>query len=109
MKARKLLVNGCRGYLANVVELSRKEKLTWGDVPVVRDFIEVFPEELSGLPPNRAITFEIELMLGTAPISKAPYSMALAELKELQVQLQELLDRGFVHSSYSPWGALVFF
>ena len=71
--------------------------------------MEVFPEELLGLPPDRAIVFEIELMLGTSPIFKAPYRMASIELKELQTQLQELLDRGFIRPSYSPWGIPVLF
>ena len=57
------------------------------DVPIVRDFLEVFPEELPGLPPDREIEFVIELLSGTAPISKAPYRMAPAELKELRKQL----------------------
>ena len=83
MKARKLLANGCVGNLANIVDLSREEKLKPEDVPVVQDFVEVFPDELPDLPPSRAISFEIELMPGTVPISKAPYHMALTELKEL--------------------------
>ena len=79
------------------------------EVPIVKEFIEVFPEELPGLPPEREISFEIELLPGSAPVSKAPYRMAPAELKELQIQLQELLDRGFIRQSYSPWGAPVLF
>ena len=83
MKARKLFVTGCRGYLVNVVELTKEEKLTLRDVPVVRDFMEVFPKELPGLLADRAIAFEIELMPRMALVSKAPYCMASAELKEL--------------------------
>ncbi|KAL5552832.1 hypothetical protein UlMin_040233 [Ulmus minor] len=79
------------------------------DVLVINEFIEVFPEDLPGIPPDREITFEIELLPGTAPISKAPYRMAPAELKELQTQLQELLDKGFIRPSHSPWGAPVLF
>ena len=71
--------------------------------------MDIFPEELPGLPPVREISFEIELLPGTGPISKAPYRMAPAELKELQIQLQELLDKGFIRPSHSPWGALVLF
>ena len=70
------------------MDTSKEEKLQPKDVPIVKDFIEVFPEELPGLPPDRVITFEIELLPGTAPISKAPYQMAPAELKELQTQLR---------------------
>ena len=72
-------------------------------------FPDVFPEELPGLPPDREIEFEIELLPGTALISKASYRMAPAELKELKQQLQELLDKKFIRPSYSPWGASVLF
>ena len=78
-------------------------------MPVVNEFTSVFPEDLPGLPPDREVTFEIEVLPGTAPISKAPYRMAPAELKELQIQLQELLDKGFIRPSHSPWGAPVLF
>ena len=71
--------------------------------------MDVFLEELPGLPPDRAISFEIELLPRTAPISKAPYRMAPAELKELQLQLQELLEKGFICPSHSLWGAPVLF
>ena len=76
---------------------------------MVNEFVSVFPEDLPGLPPDREVTFEIEVLPGTAPISKAPYRMAPVELRELQVQLQELLDKGFIRPSYSPWGAPVLF
>nr|GFC87025.1 putative reverse transcriptase domain-containing protein [Tanacetum cinerariifolium] len=69
----------------------------------------VFPDELPGIPPVREVEFSIELISGAEPISKAPYRMALIELKELKDQLQELLERGFIHPSMSPWGAPVLF
>ncbi|KAL5541801.1 hypothetical protein UlMin_009511 [Ulmus minor] len=109
MRARKWLASGCTGYLAAVVDTTKKQKVELNDVPVVNEFVDVFPEELPGLPPDREVTFEIEVLPGTAPISKAPYRMAPAELKELQIQLQELLDRGFIRPSHSPWGAPVLF
>ena len=96
MKARKWLASGCFGFLANVIDTTPKEKDKLEDVQVINEFIEVFPENLPGIPPDREITFEIELLQGTAPISKAPYRMAPTELKELQTQLQELLDKGFI-------------
>nr|GEW64402.1 putative reverse transcriptase domain-containing protein [Tanacetum cinerariifolium] len=77
--------------------------------PIVWDFSDVFPEELSGIPLERKVEFGIELIPGTQPISKAPYRMALIELKELKEQLQELLDLGFIRPSVSPWGAPVLF
>ena len=75
----------------------------------MREFTDVFPEELPGLPPQRDIEFTIDLEPGTAPISKAPYRMAPAEMKELKAQLDELLQIGFIRPSVSPWGAPVLF
>ncbi|KAL5546420.1 hypothetical protein UlMin_006107 [Ulmus minor] len=109
MKARKWLDSGCTGYLAAVVDTTKKARVELNEVPVVKEFVDVFPEELPGLPPDREVTFEIEVLPGTAPISKAPYRMAPAELKELQTQLQELLEKGFIRPSHSPWGAPVLF
>ncbi|KAL5554469.1 hypothetical protein UlMin_041870 [Ulmus minor] len=109
MRARKLLSSGCQGYLATVVDTTHEEKSKPEEIAVVREFLDVFPAELPGIPPEREISFEIELLPGSAPVSKAPYRMAPAELKELQIQLQELLDKGFIRPSYSPWGAPVLF
>ena len=82
-----------------------EEKLKIEDVPIVWDFPEVFPEDLPGLPPNREIKFEIDLVPGTELKSRAPYRMALAELNELHKQFRELLEKGFIRSRYLPWGA----
>ena len=76
---------------------------------VVCEYSDVFPEDLVGLPPHREIEFSIDLVPGTAPISMAPYHFAPAELVEFKVQLQELLDKGFVRPSVSPWGAPALF
>ena len=76
---------------------------------IVREFPDVFPEELPGIPLEREVDLSIEIVPGTTPVSRAPYRMAPAELKELKVQLQELLDKGFVRPSISPWGAPVLF
>ena len=76
---------------------------------VVNEYLDVFPEELPGLPPERELEFSIDLLPGTAPISKAPYRMAPVELQELKVQLKEMLDKGFIRPSVSPWGAPVLF
>ncbi|KAL5580554.1 hypothetical protein UlMin_012996 [Ulmus minor] len=70
---------------------------------------KLLSSELPGIPPEREISFEIDLLPGSAPVSKAPYRMAPAELKEFQIQLRELLDKGFIRPSYSPWGAPVLF
>ena len=76
---------------------------------VVCEYEDVFLDELPGLPPSRDVGFCIELHPGTSPISMTPHRMTLVELQELKVQLQKLLDRGFIKPSTSPWGALVLF
>ncbi|XP_070677828.1 uncharacterized protein [Malus domestica] len=79
------------------------------EVGVVRHYPDVFPDDLLGLPPDREVEFSIDLLPGTDPISLTPYRMAPAELRELKIQLQELLDKGFIQPSSSPWGAPVLF
>ncbi|KAL0539981.1 hypothetical protein IC582_024203 [Cucumis melo] len=101
MKASKLLSQGTWGILASVVD-TREPEVSLSSEPVVREYSDVFPDELPGLPPPREVDFAIELKPGTTPISRAPYRMAPAELKELKVQLQELLDKGFIRPSVSP-------
>ena len=79
------------------------------NILVVKDFLDVFPEELLGIPPIREVDLFIEISLGINPTSKARYRMAPIELKELKIQLQELLDKGFIRPSVSSWGAPVLF
>ncbi|GJZ59006.1 putative reverse transcriptase domain-containing protein, partial [Tanacetum coccineum] len=79
------------------------------DISVVRDFIEVFPEDLSGLPPQRQVEFRIDLVPGVMPVAKSPYRLAPSKMQELSGQLQELQDNGFIRPSHSPWGAPVLF
>jgi hypothetical protein len=76
---------------------------------VVREFADVFPDELSGMPPDRDVEFVIELQPSTTPISKRPYRMPPMELAELKTQLQELLDKGYIRPSSSPWGCPALF
>ena len=78
-------------------------------IPVVREFPDVFLEELPGIPLEREVDLSIEIVLGIVPMSRAPYRMAPTELKELKSQLQELLDKGFIRPSVSPWGAPILF
>ena len=78
-------------------------------IRIVGEFPDVFPEELPGMPPDRDIEFVIDLVPGTAPIYKRPYKMDANQLAELKEQLQELLDKGFIRPSSSPWGAPVIF
>ena len=80
-----------------------------GQPRVVWEYEDVFLDELSGLPLHRDVDFVIELHPGTSPISMTPHRMAQVELQELKVQLQELLDKGFIRPSTSPWGAPVLF
>ncbi|GKC93306.1 putative reverse transcriptase domain-containing protein [Tanacetum coccineum] len=79
------------------------------DVPVIHDFPEVFPKELPVLPPPRQVEFQIDLVPGAAPVTRAPYRLEPSEMKELSVQLQELFEKGFIRPSSSPWGASVLF
>ena len=79
------------------------------DIPTISDFPDVFPEELPGLPPHREIEFSIDVVPSATPASITPYRMAPLELKELKLQLQELLEKGFIRPSVSPWGAPVLF
>jgi hypothetical protein len=95
---------GCTRSCAFVMIESPVER-----IPVVCDYPDVFLDELPGMPPDRDIEFAIELQPGTAPISKRPYRMPPAELAELKKQLQELLDKGFIRPSTSPWGCPALF
>jgi hypothetical protein len=79
------------------------------DIHVIREFLDVFSDDLPGMPTERVIEFKIELQPGTAPIAKAPYKMSPVELKELQIQLQVLLDKGYIRPSISPWGCSALF
>ncbi|CAA0832795.1 Uncharacterized mitochondrial protein AtMg00860, partial [Striga hermonthica] len=108
-KATKLLRRGnCQGYQVSLVDDSQKAR-TPHDLPIVREFVDVFPDELPGGPPNRQVEFSIDLIPGAGPVSKAPYRMAPKELQELKTQIQELLRLGFIRPSVSPWGAPVLF
>ncbi|XP_038875077.1 uncharacterized protein LOC120067606 [Benincasa hispida] len=108
LKANRLFDQGAWGFMASVVD-TREIEVTLTSKPIVKDFPDVFSEDLPGLSPQREIDFAIELELGTTSILRAPYRMALVELKELKVQLQEFLDKGFICPSVSPWGAPVLF
>jgi len=84
-----------------------KEEVKLKNIAVVQNFLEVFPNDIPGLPPNREIEFSIDLMPGVGPISIAPYRMSPSELVELKKQLEELLEKQFIRPSVSPWGAPV--
>ena len=99
--ARKMVQKGCEAYLAYVID-TVKARPSVSDIPTVSDFPDVFPEELQGFPPQREIEFAINVVPGATPASVTPYRMAPLELKELKLQLQELLDKGFIRPSVSP-------
>ncbi|KAK9075551.1 hypothetical protein SSX86_003876 [Deinandra increscens subsp. villosa] len=108
LKAQKCLRKGHFAILANVTDSTLPERKI-DDYPIVRDFQDVFPEDLPGLPPFRQVEFGIDLTPGAAPIARAPYRLAVSKLNELSSQLQELLDKGFIRPSSSPWGEPVLF
>ena len=108
MTASKMLRKGCQGYLAFVVD-RRQEGTRLEDIPIIKEFPDVFPDDISGLPPDREVEFTIDLIPETEPISIPPYRMAPAELRELKAQLEDLLSKGFIRPSISPWGAPVLF
>ena len=96
------------GWLASLT-LEDEERLDLDLPRVVCEYVDVFPDELPGLPPHRDVDFGIELHPGISPISMTSHRRALVELQELRVQLRGLLDKGFIKPSTSPWGAPVLF
>ncbi|GKG00652.1 hypothetical protein Tco_0302342 [Tanacetum coccineum] len=98
IKARKYVERGCHLFLAQVTEKESKGKRL-EDVLVIHNFPEVFPEVFPGLPPPRQVEFRIDLVLGAAPAARAPYILAPSEMRELSLQLQELLKKGFIRPS----------
>jgi hypothetical protein len=94
---------------SNRIVLNHLDAASSLNITIVSEFPDVFPEELSGMPPDREIEFVIELVSGTAPIFKRPYRMTANLLAKLKEQLQELLDEGYIRPSASPWGSPVIF
>ncbi|GKB76768.1 putative reverse transcriptase domain-containing protein [Tanacetum coccineum] len=108
MKDIKYLSHGCYAFMAYVIDTSF-EKKSAKDVPIVNEFLDVFLEDLLGISPERHVEFRIDLITGATPIAKTSYRLAPSEMKELMSQLQELLDKGFIRPSSSPWGAPILF
>ncbi|XP_024962510.1 uncharacterized protein LOC112502744 [Cynara cardunculus var. scolymus] len=108
MKIHSYLRKKYLAFLAQVTE-KKPEGKKLEDISVVRHYPEVFPDELPGLPPPRQVEFQIDLIPGAAPVAKAPYRLASAEMQELSNQIQDLLEKGFIQPSSSPWGAPVLF
>ena len=106
--ARTMVRKGCEAYLAYVID-TVKARPSVSDIPIVSDFPDVFLDELPRLPPHREIEFAIYAVPGATSTSITPYRMAPLELKELKLQLQELLEKGFIRPSVPPWGAPMLF
>ncbi|GJY13941.1 putative nucleotidyltransferase, ribonuclease H [Tanacetum coccineum] len=111
IRTQKYIDQGCQAFLIQMMkeEETKIPERRIEDVPVVRDFPEVFLEDFPKLPPTRQVEFHIELIPGAAPVARAPYRLAPAEMKELAEQLKELSDKGFIRPSSSPWGAPILF
>ncbi|GJW36683.1 putative reverse transcriptase domain-containing protein [Tanacetum coccineum] len=108
IKTERYISRGCQVFMIQVMEKKSDEKKL-EDIPVVKEFPDVFPEDLPGIPPVRQVEFQIDLIPGAAPVARTPYRLAPSEMQELSNQLQELTDRGFIRPSTSPWGAPVLF
>jgi hypothetical protein len=97
------VVSRIKAFLHHVVQLKLE------NIHIVRKFLDMFPDYLPGMRPKRAIEFKIELQPDTAPIAMAPYKMSPVEMKELKIQLQGLLDKGYICPSTSHWGCSALF
>ncbi|GKD83349.1 putative reverse transcriptase domain-containing protein, partial [Tanacetum coccineum] len=108
IKTKRYISRGYQVFIAQVME-KKSDKKQLEDIPVVREFPEIFPEDIPGLPSVRQVDFLIDLIPGVAPVAREPYRLAPSEMQELSDQLQELAGRGFIRLSTSPWGAPVLF
>nr|GEZ33174.1 putative reverse transcriptase domain-containing protein [Tanacetum cinerariifolium] len=111
-KTQKYLLKGCPIFFTHVTtkeaeDKSKEKRLE--DVTIVQDFLEVFLEDLPGIPPTCQVEFQINLIPGVAPVARAPYRLAPSQMKELLDQLKELSDKGFIRPSSLPWGAPILF
>ncbi|GKE73398.1 putative reverse transcriptase domain-containing protein, partial [Tanacetum coccineum] len=108
----EIYTKGCHVFLAQITEKKaeeKSEKKRLEDVPIVRDFSEVFPEDLLGIPPTRQVEFQIDLVSSAAPVARSPHRLAPSKMQESSNQLQEISNKGFIRPSLSPWGAPVLF
>jgi hypothetical protein len=108
LQLKRSFRKGCQIYAAHMEEETKDKVPSIEDHPVLKYYEDVF-REILGFPPKRDIDFSINLMPGAAPVSKTPYRMSTPELKELQMQLEEILKKGYICPSVSPWGAPVLF
>ena len=115
-KIPKLIEKGCHLFVAQIShkkeeteEKKDKKEKRIEDVLIIREYPDVFPDDFPGLPPARQVEFQIELIPGAAPVARAHYRLTPSELEELSKQLTELMEKGFIRPSSSPWGAPVLF
>jgi hypothetical protein len=108
MQLKKCYRKGCQLFIAHAKQTPKDKVSSIGDHVVLKEFEDIF-QELPRLPPKRDTNFSENLMPGAAPVSKDPYRMSMPELKELQLQLEELLKKGYIFPSVSPWGAPILF
>ena len=107
LQLKRAIRKWCKAYAVTITYEEGKtktDKLKIENIPVLKEYIDVFPEEIPGLPPKRELDFTIELVPSAVPSSKAPYRMNILEINELNSQLKELIDKKYIRPSVSPWG-----
>jgi hypothetical protein len=109
LQMKKYCRNGCPLYEIQVLESVEDDKPNLEDHPILREYRDMFPEEVSGLPPKRDIDFPIELEPRVVPVCRTPYRMSTLKLVELKIKLKEMMEKGYIWPSVSPWGAPVLF
>ena len=112
LQLKRAVRKGCKDYAVTITDeenLNKTDKLKLEDITILREYVDVFPEEILGLPPKRELDFTIELVPSAIPSSKAPYRINILELNGLKSQLKELIDKKYILPSVSPWGAPVIF
>jgi hypothetical protein len=105
LQVKKYCRKGCPLYAIQVSKFVEDNKPSLEDHPILREYRDVFPEKVPGLPPRRDIDFSIKLAPGIVPVSRTPYRMSTPELVELKLQIKEMMEKGYIWPSVSPWGA----
>ena len=108
LQMKKDVINWCKVFVVHIInnkQIGKEDKPWFNDIPILQDFLDVFLEEIPGLPPKRDLEFTIELVLGEVPNSKAPYRMNILEQNGLKLQLQELIDKNYVRQKCIPLGS----
>jgi hypothetical protein len=109
LQMKKYCRKGCSLYAIQVLDSVENDKLNLEDHPILREYKDMFPEEVLGLPLRRDIDFSIELTPRAVPASRMPYRMSMPELVELKLQLKDMMDKGYIRPNVSPWGASILF